>query len=337
MSSTDGTNEASGGVEFANASTGDRDNGHNTSRHLADNGEARPTLEGLPSELRSEILSNVRDLRTLKSLVRASPTFHEQYRLNRDRLLKNCLESDLDGFYVDAAATLKSRAHHLGRDRFYWTITAFLDSYKYRVVRAFDFDSAEDVTSIDSSDVYWLCAFHLSVALPLADLLCQWALANLERLAASSINEAVRQEPEAAAKVTTLSMLTKSERIRILRALYRCETYHHLFGQNDGKRIGTQGFRHSTIARKFFNIFQPWEAEEVGCVDFFIRRKYMDVFNKVKVDLNPGNSRFDDQRRGGDPNGSHELDKYWDGKLQHVADVSNPPDLFVPHVYTMLI
>lgn len=36
-----------------------------------------PTLENILPELRSQILSNVQDLRTLRSLVRASPAYHE--------------------------------------------------------------------------------------------------------------------------------------------------------------------------------------------------------------------------------------------------------------------
>lgn len=284
---------------------------HSTSRHRVDpSSKVRPTLETLPPELRSKILSNVRDLRTLKSLVRASPTYHEQYRLDRDRFLQTCLEYELDGLYVDGVATLKSRVRELGRRRTDETITAFLGSYRCWIS---NHDSAANVPSLNSSDIHWLCAFHLSVAVPLANLFCQWALANLERAAASSAEKAAQDEPQIS---MGFSVLSKSERIRVFRALYRCETYAHLFGRNKGERIGA--FRHAEITEIFFNIFQPWEAEEVGCIDFFIRSKYTDIFNEVKADLHPDSPRFDDDRGPGccpDPDGSYELDTFWNGKL----------------------
>lgn len=302
--------EASCGIEYTNAATGSKEDGHNTIPHWADVYEATAPLDNIPPELRSRILSNIGDLRTLKSLVRASPTYHEQYRLDRDRLLKNCLKHELEGFYVDALATCKSRICQLGRRRDDKIITNFLMSYKCWIQAS---DSAEDIPLIDSPDIYWLCSFHLSVVLPLADLFCQWAFANLKRLAPSSTEKAVYDEPGAESKHMGLCVLSKSERIRVLRALYRCETYYHLFGQNDGKRVGD--FRGSEIVDIFFNVFEPWEAEEVGCIELCIRRKYTDVFNRVKTDLHPDSPRFDDQRGNGDPDGSHELDRFWDGEF----------------------
>lgn len=66
---------------------------------------SQTTLENLPSELRFHLLCSIKDLRTLKGLVRSSPTYHAQYRLDRDNILRHCLEVELHGFYIDAVAT----------------------------------------------------------------------------------------------------------------------------------------------------------------------------------------------------------------------------------------
>lgn len=271
-------------------------------------------LETLPPELRSQILFSIGALRSLRSLVRSSPTYHAQYKLDRDNVLQSCLATELGGLYVDALATVRSRVRKLGRDRTDEVITTFLGAYREWLSGHHDsLAAASNVMSISTSDIHWLCSFHLSVILPLTEFFSYWAYANLAKATASS-EEAIGSEPAATQKMD-LSSMSESERIRTMRALYRCETYYHLFGRNKGRRIGL--FRHSQIAEIFFNIFQPWEAEEMGCIDSFIHKKYTHVFNEVKADLHPDSSRFDDQRsgRGPDPDGSYELDAFWDGKL----------------------
>lgn len=309
------TNASCSAIESANkTSTSGVDDGQVAVGHRSEPNEAPTTLENLPSELRSQVLCSIGDLRTLRSLVRSSPTYHEQYRLDRDNILKHCLESELDGFYIDAFATVRSRVRKLGPKRTDEVITTFLGSYRQWLSGPCDsLAAAANAMSISCSDIHWLCSFHLSVTLPLAEFFCNWTYTNLTRAAASSEN-AVQDEPAVTQKMD-LSVISNSERIRIMRALYRCETYYHLFGRNKGSRFG--GFRDSEIAEIFFNIFQPWEAEETGCIDLFIQTEYTHVFNEVKADLHPESPRFDDQRdgRGPEPDGSYELDIFWDGEL----------------------
>ncbi|KAK3904465.1 hypothetical protein C8A05DRAFT_31742 [Staphylotrichum tortipilum] len=59
-------------------------------------------LEGLPAELRDQILLSVPDLATLCALVHVSPVMHAQYMANRDNLLRACVDRELDGLYVHA-------------------------------------------------------------------------------------------------------------------------------------------------------------------------------------------------------------------------------------------
>lgn len=276
--------------------------------------EAQTTLENLPPELRSKIIYSIGDLRTLKSLIRSSPTYHEQYRLDRDKILRNCLGTELNGFYVDAFATVKSCVRNLGRKRTGEVITTFLGSYRqWLTVPRESLAAASSAMLISCSDIRWLSSYHLSVILPLTGFFCHWAHTNLARAATSSEN-AIRDEPAAIRKMD-LSLISNSERTRIMRALYRYEIYHHLFGYNEGERWGS--FMDSEIADIFFTIFQPWEAEEIGCIDLFIEREYTHVFNEVKADLHPKSPRFDHlwNGRGLEPEGSHEVDIFWLGEL----------------------
>lgn len=320
MSSAPETNAGWDGIDSAkDMSTSGVEDGQVAIGYRVEPSEAQMTLENLPPELRSQILYSIGDLRTLMSLVRSSPTYHEQYRLDREKILEHCLDNELDGLYIDALATVGSRARKLGPKRTDEVITTFLDSYRQWLSGPCDSLAAvSNAMSMKGSDLRWLSSFHQLTVLPLAEFFCRWAHTNLSRAAVSSENAI--QDEQATTQKMDLSLISNSERIRIMRALYRCETYYHLFGRNKGNRFGF--FRDTEIAEIFFSIFQPWEAEEIGCVEFFIQTEYTHVFNEVQADLHPKSPRFDDQwdGRGQEPDGSYELDILWDGEL-----ISNTP------------
>lgn len=278
-------------------------------------------LEDLPAELGVLLLSSMPDLPTLRALVRASPVLHAQYRYCRDSILRACLDRELDGLFVDAYGTAMSRVRELG-PRTDETIIEFLDTYRTRLSGS---EIVPNMKSIDPGRIRWLVAYHISVARPLARLYSNWALANLKQAVLSStsrqgavaggVNEVVEKEvteEEQAAQDDHDITLSRSEEIRVFRALYRYETYHHLFGQNQGQRQG--GFRHHEIHDLFFCLFDPWEAEAVGCIDTFVRLRYEDIFNQVKTDLHPRNARFRLANGVYNPEGSHDLEGEHDGE-----------------------
>ncbi|PMD41882.1 hypothetical protein L207DRAFT_511643 [Hyaloscypha variabilis F] len=253
------------------------------------------------------------DLPTLRSLVHASPILHAQYIYDRNSILRACLDRELDGFLVDAYANLMSRVRELGSPRTDEKITGFLDTYRDWLSGSIP---RPYVNLIDPSYVRWLAAYHLSVARPLARLYSKWALANLREAASSS----AAQEGAAEALVALNHhdvRLRRSEEIRVFRALYRYETYYHLFGRNHGQRRG--GFRHHEINELSFCLFNPWEAEAVGCIDLFVRQKYEDIFDEVKGDLHPKNTRFKLENGIFNYEGSFDLigehDDYMDGTV----------------------
>ncbi|KAK8127874.1 hypothetical protein PG984_008982 [Apiospora sp. TS-2023a] len=258
------------------------------------------TLEHLPAELRSQILSSIPDLPSIRSLVRASPVLHAQYLCYRASILCSCMERELDGFVLDAYALLTPRVRYIGSPRTDEKIKYFLEGYGGWISGSKPYLS---VSEMHPSSLRWIAAYHLSVARPLAQRYARWANANLTladlefSLAATSPPQGVKRSPkgswdderiEAGVSDVTLS---RSEEIRIFRALYRYDTFYHLFGQNRGIRMSTEFLRYN-INEMFCGLFDPWEVEAIGTVDLFVREKYHKIFTEVTWDLSDENPRF---------------------------------------------
>lgn len=63
------------------------------------------TLETLPAGLMEHILFSVPDLRTLRTLIYASPVYFAQYRHNRKAILAQALQAEMgDELFVDVYA-----------------------------------------------------------------------------------------------------------------------------------------------------------------------------------------------------------------------------------------
>lgn len=235
-------------------------------------------LENLPAELRLKVLMSMPDLPTLKAIVHASPIMHSQYLHGRNDVLHACLGRELDGFFVDAYAALRSRVSQIGSLRNNETILEFLNSY-YSWLWGPD---RPGMRSASSGELRWLARYHLHIVRPIAHMYSKWALDNL--------NKEIAYLRGKGAETKVHAELRRSEEIRIFRAIYRNETFHHLFGFNNGHRDGR--FCNHEINDLFFGMFNHWEAEEMGCIDLFIRDKYQHIINRVKDDLIPSNPKL---------------------------------------------
>ncbi|KAH9897326.1 hypothetical protein F4778DRAFT_256600 [Xylariomycetidae sp. FL2044] len=276
--------------DTAEGSDSKRENGISTSR-----------LENLPAELRTHILLSIPDLPSLQSFVHASPRFHTQYLYDRHRILAACLNRTFDGFLVDAYATQMSRVHRLGSPRSDAMITNFLSRYSSWLSASTPLPTLE---TVNPGCVRWLAAFHKVYAQPIARRYTAWALQNLSKATSLSTDNGEAQNPGTNSQDPELE-LSKSEEIRIFRAVYRYETYHHLYGNNKGERRGD--FRDHEVNEYFFGIFDPWEAEAVGCFFLYVRRTYESIFDLVAEDLNPSNVKFKQSDGIYNPNGSWDL------------------------------
>ncbi len=221
------------------------------------------TLETLPGELRIQILSYL-DLNDLKAAVHASPVLHGYYVLDRQRLLEHALRSTLGNTLVDAyavrdATCFAERHKELQPHRVDGDIDDIRNKYLDRrcgVVGVLEQCHVDDLVDMAS--------FYLAVAQP---LLLECPALVLQKLETS---------PE-------VRVLTEVERIRFLRALYRFQLFRNLFGQRE--RLGSR-FNQVEILAEFFGLFQPWEIEEVNCIDRLVRAKYNGVFEAISRDVN---------------------------------------------------
>ncbi|KAH6854537.1 hypothetical protein B0I37DRAFT_362267 [Chaetomium sp. MPI-CAGE-AT-0009] len=268
-------------------------------------------FENLPAELRDHILLHIPDLSTLRSLIWASPTMHAQYMSNRNALLRSCLARELDGCFIDAYACVKSRVREIGRARTDKKITDFLAGYRTWLSGP---SPPPDVNSLQPGLCRWLAAFHLSVIRPLGLHYAKWALENLKRASVASLGGQEVAEAEAETAPDRQPTLSRSEEIRIFRALYRYEIFCHLFGCNKGGRRGD--FSDVEINEIFIGLFDPWEAEAIGCIDLFLRDKYKDIFEQVKWDFCEENPKYWHPSGARNSLPDFDLDGSFDGYLE---------------------
>ncbi|KAI8716953.1 hypothetical protein NCS52_00990100 [Fusarium sp. LHS14.1] len=244
-------------------------------------------LETLPAELRLRLLLSMSDLQTLRSLVHASPTLHAQYRHGRDRILRAFISRELDGFLIDAYATQMSRPQELGSPRTNEKIAEFTDTYGNWLSAP---ESSPDLNSIEPERLRSMVAFYLSIAQSLAHQYCEWALGKFIPVILDFV---AQTNPRPTAEALGINDLTpqRSELIRVLRAIYRYETYYNLFGCNEGKREGAP-FTGDWTNHLLLYRLEPWEAEAVACIHTFISDKYQEILDRLKDNLSPPNVRF---------------------------------------------
>ncbi|KAL2178450.1 uncharacterized protein P884DRAFT_276976 [Thermothelomyces heterothallicus CBS 202.75] len=250
------------------------------------------SLESLPPELRHNILILVLDIQDLKALVLASPVFHQQYLLDRKAFLGRALKASLGNVLIDAYAVRTSALLHEQHpaDRLYQleetTVRLFMDNYV--ALRSVSLNQllAEVITSED--DLAAMASFYCSVAGPLVQ---QFAALFLRHLDPS----------------LPVGSLSRIERTRLLRALYRFQLYCNLFGVGPRGYCSQPPLDISEILPFFFCVFRPWEIEEIHCIYIIMREKYEAVFDAIRADVARDNPRFSGWRRPDTPPGSFDL------------------------------
>ena len=275
-------------------------------------GPPRPALEHLPAELRIRVLCSVPDLHTLRALIRASPVYFAQYRLDRRPILARALQADLgEELLVDVYAAFKSRPSELGpRKGPNSNVTNFLRLYRRWRSPGGGQRPTPDVFSLD--ELRWITWFHLRTVQPLAARFVASALAQLgpspASPAASDLGGAGRHQE-----------LSRTEQTRLLRAFYRFETFCHLFG---GNQYESSSLRCSDISRIYFSELEPWEVEETGCIYDFIKKRYEEVVAEVKWDFDEENPKFADDGPPFEPGLVFSLDQEHEGKPASLQPLS---------------
>jgi len=248
------------------------------------------TLETMPAKLRCQILSHLSDLEDLRALVLASPVFYHQYLLDRKALLGRALKATLGNYLADSYAVQTSAWMYYSangpRTLEASDIRLFLENYSALRTAAPDVILEECI----EEDLLDMAGFYHTLARP---LVLQFAHIFCHRLDPS----------------LQVGDLSDTERMRLLRALYRFQIYCNLFG------AGTWGHRQVAVLEDkegrlalFFCIFRPWEIEEIDCIYTLVSDKYDQVFDAIRWDVCRDHPKFKDWGRPDTPPGAFNLD-----------------------------
>ncbi len=262
-------------------------------------------LEKLPAELRRKILFDL-DFAGLRALVRASAVFHQQYLLDRRRLLYRRLEW-LGSVAPEACAVYwadmvgATRADAFAKPE---AERRFCESWKAREWSADYSLSAEKLSEDEAAS---MVSFHESIVRPLVGEFSRWLLANLSKELARTPEAAQGQEEKEEEQEREHDPISATEEMRILRALYRFQLCCLLFGHASRAKFWDRGWASLGMVNVLSSL-DPWEIEEVACVHKFAESKYSRIFDDIQDDVAPANPRFANQRRPPTPDGAFELD-----------------------------
>ncbi|KAF9889606.1 hypothetical protein FE257_007114 [Aspergillus nanangensis] len=246
-------------------------------------------VESLPTELRILILQRCLDLSTLRSIVHASPVYHQTYLSIRHDLLLAMLDRNYDGLVdiSDAITAIRSRG-----------LYACFPSNKEKILALLDCRRRSEE----------ICRLRLPSA-PDApqqpkDVDEILALLKLHEIAMYFLNDyshhPVRPkwiDPTKWEEEILPLKLSKIEKIRFLRALYRHQILANIFGPrdnpvNESPRWGELNtwldekiFAHEEAWGVFLGTLDPWEIGELGCVWEYLRDKYRAPYNEIAQDM----------------------------------------------------
>ncbi|KAJ5239651.1 hypothetical protein N7468_004270 [Penicillium chermesinum] len=263
---------------------------------------AEPSLEGLPIELKIQVLWQVSTVHDLKSLVLASPGFHRSYLLERRELLEFHVQQqyskDLD--LAEALTAVRSRGN-----RFYdrqESAIALLDLWRRRdEFRELGLSSSRRMDKAESlEEVIELLHLHKKLSFFVNDY-------------AINTPKPPKVSPAEWKNEYLPLKLSSTERGRILRALCRlqilknifgksvlCEDWLHCscgkfdqinwtFGQTTESKTSLPYPESKELERFAFRLFYgampPWESEEMCCVNNYLMKKVKVVAEEVVHDI----------------------------------------------------
>ena len=236
-------------------------------------------LENLPAEIRRYLLFTL-DYEELKTLINASPIYHQQYLLDRQCLRRSCLERTLGYFSADACAVYESGMDDFLKARTPKSVAHLIDSYEENL----SLSHYSFLSELTMDEVMSMFSFHVSIVIPLAKSYTTWALNNLAKVTG-------KDPPQSHDE-----LLSRTEEIRLVRALYRLELYCNLFGASHNRRHS----RHTVweygdekdLFERLLHMYEPWEVEEMACAFTFSQQKYDQIFKDIHHDVHGSNPYY---------------------------------------------
>ncbi|KAL6873020.1 hypothetical protein J3F83DRAFT_598224 [Trichoderma novae-zelandiae] len=228
-------------------------------------------LEALPCLALYNVLTTL-DLCDIDSLARASPVLYRLVKRDRAPLIYRRLRSALGSALLDAyAAYQTSLPPFTNGIRDLPVVEPFLESYasKRRLDKA-----GPLLNDLSEKAIVGMWTFHTSVVEPLVGVYARVTLRHLSGLVENFRDYDYDWMPDEGGPDATLS---PTERMRILRAMYRFQLYGHMFGSQGRTRprFGEDEYVSlDDVTRLFCNLFEPWEFEELACVSYFVHHTW---------------------------------------------------------------
>lgn len=238
-------------------------------------------LETLPAEIRHLLLSKL-DPEALKALATASPVYLQQYMLDRYHLICECLETTLGSVAIDACAVYQSGSAEFSKTRDYRNVTQFLQYYKDLHNRSSSqYLSLKELLDMDG--IMSMMSFHTSIIMPLCRHYAGWALTNLAEKTDKEFPESHNKHP----------ILSRTEELRLVRALYRYQLYCNLFGVGESGCYEQSYTDDKNLFKGFLHIYKSWEIEEIACIYTFTMKNFDRIFSQIGWDVRAENPKVD--------------------------------------------
>lgn len=224
--------------------------------------QSNSALENMPPELRIHILESL-DFVSLRSLVRASPSYHATYlNVGRDRVLSHIALQQLDHrVRADALAAVRSAT-------FYATRCQLVEVK--RTITFFDEYTRARTDSADSSSE-WLSFRSMTEVLDLIHL-------------HETVKHFVVQYCLSVASIMPQGQqpfnLSQIEELRLYRAIYRFCVYCNFFGNNPPmfqEILLPYAARDQHPRMRFLPSFPTWEVVEMACIWQYLYRLWASI------------------------------------------------------------
>ncbi|KAJ5578276.1 uncharacterized protein N7459_007240 [Penicillium hispanicum] len=251
---------------------------------------AKPTLEGLPTELIVPILFHIPDLDSLRSIVISSPVCHRVYLFARWEVLSQVLERQYGGLLDPAEAITAVRSKGLPLAQYKEKAIALLDVWR---------------RSREMSGSGVMPELRPDQPESLEELL---QLLNLHRMLHFFLEDYEKNIPrppdwigDAEWNHTLPLELSHTEKRRFLRAVCRLQILANIFGTQEidpdlcdykprniwmlNNQKDCEHTSNEDAYRLFYGTLPLWEHDEMGCVQSYLSCKYNPISNEISEDL----------------------------------------------------
>ncbi|KAL7960288.1 hypothetical protein V8C34DRAFT_312650 [Trichoderma compactum] len=263
-------------------------------------------IESLPWLIRYNVMVRL-DLPDLNALACASPILYRQVKQDRPRILYGGLKTMLGNTLLDAYAVYQtSRPPFTTGIRDIGVVQPFLESYanKLRAEKA-----GPSLGDLSEEAIIAMWTFQTTIVAPTVEVFARWTLGNMSNLVETRDCEIPLPPDGDGPDASRLEVeLSVTERMRILRGMYRFQLYCHLFG---AQCRGRPRFYHpyidsDDVVGLVHDLFEPWEFEEFVCIQYYARKKWVHICQAFGNEINETSPLFEEVK----PPSGKQL-KYW--------------------------